>query len=112
MITDWFIFAFLGVLLYAWVLYPCALLLARGRRPAGKTSEGGAARSVAVLLAAHNEEANIRARLENLLALKPVEGVASPVQIVVGVDASSDRTAEIAREFAAKYPNVQVREFA
>ena len=52
--------------------------------------------SVAVIVAAYNEEASIGRRLENLLALDyPRE----KLQIVVTSDASSDRTEEIALEF-------------
>ncbi len=57
--------------------------------------------SVAVIVAAYNEEASIGRRLENLLAL---DYPSEKLQIVVTSDASSDRTEEIALEF----PGVQV----
>ena len=57
--------------------------------------------TVAVIVAAHNEEAVIARRIENLLAL---DYPADKLQIVVTSDASTDRTEEIALQF----PGVQV----
>ncbi len=57
--------------------------------------------TVAVIIAAYNEEPVIARRIENLLAL---DYPADKLQIVVSSDASSDRTEEI----ALQYPGVQV----
>jgi cellulose synthase/poly-beta-1,6-N-acetylglucosamine synthase-like glycosyltransferase len=57
--------------------------------------------TVAVIIAAYNEEPVIARRIENLLAL---DYPADKLQIVVSSDASSDRTEEI----AAQYPGVKV----
>ena len=57
--------------------------------------------TVAVIIAAYNEEPVIARRIENLLAL---DYPADKLQIVVSSDASSDRTEEI----AARYPGVKV----
>jgi len=62
------------------------------RRPALR---GAIAPSVSILIAAHNEEANLPAKFENLRRLRyPIERL----QIVVASDGSTDRTAEILRE--------------
>jgi cellulose synthase/poly-beta-1,6-N-acetylglucosamine synthase-like glycosyltransferase len=72
---------------------------------------------IAILLSAYNEETSIATRIENLLVACPAElSERSRVSccettIHVGIDGSSDRTAEIARGFAAQYPNVHVHEF-
>src|SRR3954462_6063433 len=57
--------------------------------------------TVAVIIAAYNEEPVIARRIENLLALDYPK---DKLQIVVTSDASSDRTEEI----AASYPGVKV----
>jgi cellulose synthase/poly-beta-1,6-N-acetylglucosamine synthase-like glycosyltransferase len=57
--------------------------------------------TIAVIIAAYNEEPVIARRIENLLAL---DYPADKLQIVVSSDASSDRTEEI----AARYPGVNV----
>jgi cellulose synthase/poly-beta-1,6-N-acetylglucosamine synthase-like glycosyltransferase len=57
--------------------------------------------TVAVIVAAYNEEASIARRIENLLEL---DYPRDKLQIVVSSDASSDRTEEI----ALQYPEVKV----
>jgi cellulose synthase/poly-beta-1,6-N-acetylglucosamine synthase-like glycosyltransferase len=57
--------------------------------------------TVAVIVAAYNEEASIARRIENLLALDYPEDA---LQIVITSDASTDRTDEI----ALQYPGVEV----
>ena len=73
-------------------LYPAfAALLARvARAPVRKADIEP---TVAVIIAAYNEEAVIARRIENLLAL---DYPRDKLQIVVTSDASSDRTEEIA----------------
>jgi cellulose synthase/poly-beta-1,6-N-acetylglucosamine synthase-like glycosyltransferase len=92
----------LSLALLAWthVLYPLA---ARGlARVAGRRVRAGAIEpTVAVIVAAYNEEASIARRIENLLAL---DYPGDRLQIVVTSDASTDRTEEI----ALQYPDVKV----
>jgi cellulose synthase/poly-beta-1,6-N-acetylglucosamine synthase-like glycosyltransferase len=57
--------------------------------------------TVALIVAAYNEEASIARRIENLLALDYPEDA---LQIVITSDASTDRTEEI----ALQYPGVEV----
>lgn len=54
---------------------------------------------VSMIIAAHNEEADIAAKLENALAL---EYPKDKFQIVVASDCSSDRTDEIVKSYAAR----------
>jgi len=92
--------ASLALLAWTHVLYPAfvaglARLLPRRVRTADLEP------TVAVIVAAYNEEASIARRIENLLELDyPRERL----QIVVSSDASSDRTEEI----ALQYPGVKV----
>ncbi len=94
----WVVAVCLAFVAYTYVGYPLLLqLLARGRRrqyniQAVRLSEDLPA--VTVLIAAHNEEANIRRRIENLLAC---DYPADRMSIVVSCDGCTDRTADIAR---------------
>jgi cellulose synthase/poly-beta-1,6-N-acetylglucosamine synthase-like glycosyltransferase len=91
--------AFAG-LVWTHAAYPAsAALLARvAPRPVRKADVEP---TVAVIVAAYNEEASIARRLENLLELDyPKDNL----QIVVTSDASTDRTEEI----ALQYPGVRV----
>jgi cellulose synthase/poly-beta-1,6-N-acetylglucosamine synthase-like glycosyltransferase len=91
----WLLLAGVG---YAYAGYPALLWLAvalGGRRPAPPAAfDPAAAPPVAVLVPAHNEEAVLRGRLENLLALRYPPG---RLAIIVGSDASTDTTAAVAR---------------
>jgi cellulose synthase/poly-beta-1,6-N-acetylglucosamine synthase-like glycosyltransferase len=88
-----------SLLLLAWthVLYPaCAALAARvAARRVGKADIEP---SVAVIIAAYNEETVIARRIENLKALDYPPGKLS---VVVTSDASTDRTEAIALEYPA-----------
>ena len=91
----------------AWthVGYPLAAgALARVReRPVAK--DPTAEPSVAVIVAAYNEEAVIERRLDNLLAL---DYAGDRLEIVVASDASSDRTNELVEAVAAREPRVRL----
>jgi len=97
-----------GILVYAWMVYP-AVVLFFGQRTEdrGQRTEdsGRRAEDVAVLFSAHNEEAVILKRLENLAAM---DYPADRLHVFVGIDGGTDRTAEIAREWAKSHPNVHV----
>jgi cellulose synthase/poly-beta-1,6-N-acetylglucosamine synthase-like glycosyltransferase len=95
----------LGALAWTHVGYPLAAgALARVRaRPL--TRDPAAEPSVAVIVAAHDEEAVIERRLENLLAL---DYPADRLELVVASDASTDRTNELVEEVAAREPRVRL----
>ncbi len=83
--------ASLGALLWTHVLYPLAVALL-ARVAARRARADDVLPSVAVIVAAYNEEAVIARRLENLLALDyPRERL----EIVVTSDASTDGTEEL-----------------
>jgi cellulose synthase/poly-beta-1,6-N-acetylglucosamine synthase-like glycosyltransferase len=83
--------------LHPFTTYPLSLrLLARLRFAPPATPGGRVPRSAAFCVCAYNEERVIRAKIENMLAMR----AAMPsLEILVYVDAASDRTAEIAREY-------------
>ncbi|HWX39958.1 MAG TPA: glycosyltransferase family 2 protein [Blastocatellia bacterium] len=88
-----FLFWFCTIaILYTYVGYPAGIwLLARLRRL--KTARAPITPSVSVVLACHNEEANIAARLRNLAESDYPAGL---LEIVVVSDGSNDRTVELA----------------
>jgi len=85
---------------YAYAGYPAliwALARAFGRRPEASLLGDRDLPRVSLLLAAYNEESVLEDRLQNALGLDypPMN-----LEVVVGSDGSTDRTAEIARRFA------------
>ena len=95
----------LGALAWTHVGYPAAASLAARFRERPVDRDPDAAPSVAVIVAAYNEEPVIERRIENLLAL---DYPAEQLQIVIASDASSDRTNEIVEAVAAHEPRVRL----
>ena len=86
---------FFSVFAYTYLGYPGLLILfTGGRKKAGYPQQE--LPSVAVLIAAYNEEEVIAAKLENTLQL---EYPASRKQIIVVADGSDDRTVDRVKEF-------------
>lgn len=85
----------IAVLLYTYVGFPVLTWLRSivWRRPIAAARRTP---SVSVLIAAHNEEASITKKVENVLALNYP---ADRLQIVVASDGSSDRTMELLHQF-------------
>jgi cellulose synthase/poly-beta-1,6-N-acetylglucosamine synthase-like glycosyltransferase len=94
----------LGALAWAHVVYPLATIgLARLRpRP---VRQAPIEPTVTVVVAAHDEEAVIERRLENLLAL---DYPAEKLEIVVASDASTDGTDDLVTAVAAREPRVRL----
>jgi cellulose synthase/poly-beta-1,6-N-acetylglucosamine synthase-like glycosyltransferase len=94
----------LGALAWTHVGYPAFMtILARVRpRPVTRVDRTP---SVAVIVSAHDEEAVIGRRLENLLEL---DYPADRLQIVVASDGSTDRTDEIVENVAARDARVRL----
>lgn len=91
--------AALFLVVYTYLIYPVLLwLLAAGRKMPeyAPLSEWP---GVSLIIAAHNEEGVLRAKLENALAM---DYPAEQLDIVVVSDASTDGTDRIAAEFAAR----------
>jgi cellulose synthase/poly-beta-1,6-N-acetylglucosamine synthase-like glycosyltransferase len=90
--------ASLGALAWTHVGYPLAAgALSRLRPRRVRTTDGTP--SVSVVVAAHDEEAVIERRLENLLEL---EYPRERLEIVVASDASTDRTDDLVEAFAGR----------
>jgi len=94
----------LGALAWTHAGYPAAMgVLARLRpRPVRKAEQTP---SVALVVSAHNEEAVIRRRIENALALDYPE---DRLVIVVASDGSTDLTDALVGEIAAEHPRVRL----
>ncbi len=92
-ILFWLCVAFV---LYVYAGYPVLITLLARLRPQ-RTASLSELPSVTLLIAAHNEEKVIAAKLENSLSLDYPRG---RLQILVANDGSTDRTAEIVQSYA------------
>src|SRR5947207_5713562 len=90
--------ASLGALVWTHAAYPVAAAAAARVRPR-RVRRAEELPRVAVIVAAHDEEAVIERRVENLLAL---EYPHDRYEIVVASDASTDRTDELAEAAGAR----------
>ena len=95
----------LGALAWTHVGYPVAAGLVARARPRRVAKDPSFEPSVSVIIAAHDEEDQIEARLQNLLAL---DYPADKLEIVVASDASTDRTDELVAAAAANDPRVRL----
>jgi hypothetical protein len=95
----------LGALAWTHAGYPLAVRAAAGLRPRPVRKDPAALPAVTVIVAAHDEEAVIERRLENLLAL---DYPADRLAVVVASDASTDRTDELVEAVAARDPRVRL----
>ena len=96
-----YIAAFL--LLYAYVLYPALLFALSASQPRrtdrdSEASEGSAAPSLSIIVAAYNEERCIAQKIQNFLSCR----YSGDAELIVVSDGSSDRTAEIAESMASE----------
>ena len=92
----WLAFFFVG---YAYILYPFLLIVIDNLAPKKDFQQSDEALSVAILVAAHNEEKVIANKIKNCLALDyPMEFL----QIVIASDGSDDKTNEIVRKHQSK----------
>lgn len=86
----------LTVTVYTFFVFPLWLAVRARLCPRGY-AESDALPSVSMLIACHNEEANIERKLNNVLA---IDYPADRLQIIVVSDGSTDATEEIATRFA------------
>ncbi len=86
-----------GWVAFAYVGYPLALWLVRLRspRPVARTHHSP---PLSVIVAVHNGEGELAAKLEDTLA----QEYSSPVEVIVASDGSTDRTETIAGSFAGR----------
>jgi cellulose synthase/poly-beta-1,6-N-acetylglucosamine synthase-like glycosyltransferase len=88
----------LSLIGYTYAGYPLliyGLSRVRPRQP----RQGAIEPTVSVVLAAHNEQAHLERKLENLLSL---DYPAEKLQVIVASDGSTDATCEIARRYAER----------
>ena len=96
---------FACLVLHPFVTYPLSLRLFVGlglfdRRPLRPVPAGLPQGQVALCVCAYNEEQVIAAKVENMLAAgQAIGGAIGGVDILVYVDGTTDRTAEILREY-------------
>jgi cellulose synthase/poly-beta-1,6-N-acetylglucosamine synthase-like glycosyltransferase len=95
MAAEIFFWASVMLAVYVYAGYPLLLagLCALARRPVARQP---CTPSVSLLICAHNEEAVIREKIQNSLALDYPE---DRIEIVIASDGSADRTVEIARQW-------------
>ncbi len=79
---------------HTYIFYPLSLLLFAGRAPT-PPEEPSEWPKISILVPAYNEELTIAAKIENCLA---VDYPADKLEVLIGSDCSSDRTADIVRE--------------
>lgn len=110
-IPQWLVWSAAGLLLYTYVIYPILVITVARLvgRPHGRDSSTPQAHrepTVAVIVAAYNEETSIAARIENLLQQDyPLDRL----QVLIGCDGCTDRTVETATRYAG--PHVTVHAF-
>ncbi|HEU4686128.1 MAG TPA: glycosyltransferase family 2 protein [Nitrospira sp.] len=99
----------LGLLAYAYAGYPVLLLLLSALRREREPRRADPARwpHVTVVISAHNEEAIIGRRIENLLDL---DYPADRLRILIGSDGSTDRTSEVMRLY--RTDRIEFHDFA
>jgi cellulose synthase/poly-beta-1,6-N-acetylglucosamine synthase-like glycosyltransferase len=87
-----------AALFYTYIGYPLLVALVSMVRPRIRR-RGAFEPTVSVIITAYNEERDLAAKLQNTLALEYPQEL---LEIIVASDCSSDRTDEIAREFASR----------
>lgn len=98
LITLFWLFAFAAV--YSYFLYPLLLMLiCRHRRSVARPVEDHAMErpTLSLIITAYNEEARIRAKLDNALAL---DYPSEQLEVIVASDGSTDTTDAIVAEYA------------
>ena len=91
--------AALFLVVYTYLIYPVLLWLLAAGRKMPEYAPLGEWPVASLIIAAHNEEATLRTKLENALAM---DYPAERLDIIVVSDASTDGTDRIAAEFAAR----------
>lgn len=92
--AEWIFWLSLFGAVFSYFLYPLLLKCMPARASLGVPTDNSKLPSLSLIVTAHNEEARIRAKLENCLKLNYPQ-----LEIIVASDASSDGTDEIVRSF-------------
>src|SRR5215470_16989804 len=102
---EWFLAISVASVFYTWMGYPFALwVLARFAKGTSKHSQAALPR-VSIIIAAHNEAAQIATKLDDCLALD-YEG--EQLEILVVSDGSSDATEHIVELYAETNPRIRL----
>lgn len=98
---GWILLAIpVGLLLYAYLLYPLALwVLARGKHGTLPSEDPAEWPEITIVLPVYNEEAVIEGTLDSLLSL---DYPRDRLHVLVVSDASSDRTDQLVRGYAGR----------
>lgn len=96
-------------LLYSYVLYPILLkYLLNRKKDAPSYPQTAVVPSLSIVIAAHNEEKVLREKLDSILQSNyPLD----QIELLIGIDNSSDFSALIAHEYQAKFTACTVVEF-
>lgn len=106
MIADLVFWCSVALVLYAYAGYPCALMLLSLYRRRSVRREA-IRPHVSFIIAAHNEEGRIAAKIENTLRQ---DYPAHLLEIIVASDGSTDRTDDIVRSYSPRVRLVRARE--
>lgn len=91
-----------STIIYTLALFPVTVL-ARARLAARPHTEADITPPLTIIIAAHNEAADLPAKLQNVLA---VDYPSERLEVIVASDGSTDRTVELARSVARGRVNV------
>lgn len=97
-IVEFVFWVAVGLLVYAHLGYPLLLALMARLRPAVPAGRLTTWPSVSLIIAAHDEQEVIEAKVRDALALDYPRGL---LEVIVASDGSGDRTAELARATGA-----------
>jgi cellulose synthase/poly-beta-1,6-N-acetylglucosamine synthase-like glycosyltransferase len=86
----------IGSLIYVFAAFT-AIIIVRGRFFPKPFIQEDITPSISIIIAAYNEEENIAAKIENSLTL---DYPPDKLEIIIGSDGSTDRTAEIVQQFS------------
>ena len=103
---PWLFWVSLALVAYTYILYPILIVIFNSLRgvggsPAQSPSYAGvpaAPWAISIIIAVHNEEQNLARRLDELTHMLSSSGLAG--EIIVVSDASTDRSVDIARQYA------------
>jgi cellulose synthase/poly-beta-1,6-N-acetylglucosamine synthase-like glycosyltransferase len=96
-------------LIYSYLFYPYLLkILLQKKQQIRQYPINGVLPPLSIIIAAHNEEKVLRAKLDSILSCKYPQEL---IELLIGIDNSSDFSAVIANEYQHKFASCQVIEF-
>ena len=92
------------LLFYSYLFYPALLkLLAKRTKETETAFRADQLPDVSIVMAAFNEEKVLEEKLQSIFKS---DYPAGKVEVLIGSDASTDRTSKIVKSYAKKYPNI------